>query len=118
MRTSYSSLLRSMPMYQAQLNRTAFRSFAPGAGVKGGAPRPRPPPPCAGSWAPAAGAAPWPPAAGPGPAPRAWALDRDGTPIMRVATIATVVHIILLREAILISRYRLVVWVRTRLGAR
>src|SRR5436853_1388364 len=89
MRTSYSSLLRSMPMYQPQLNRTDFRSFAPGAGVKGGAAGPRPPRPCAGAWAPAAGAA-----------PLAWALDNDGTPIMSVAAMATLVRIILFREVI------------------
>src|SRR5690348_14664384 len=34
---SRSSVLRSMPIYHAQLNRTAFRSFAPGAGVYTGA---------------------------------------------------------------------------------
>src|SRR6185369_1841916 len=91
MRTSYSSLLRSMPMYQPQLNRTDLRSFAPGAGVYGGAPRPRPPRPCAGAWAPAVGAA-----------SRACALDKDGRPIVRVATMATLVHIVLFREAIVI----------------
>src|SRR5579863_487562 len=34
-----------MPIYQPQLKRTDFRSFAPGAGVYVGPPRPRPPPP-------------------------------------------------------------------------
>src|SRR6476469_8488307 len=97
MRTSYSSLLRSMPMYQPQLNRTDFRSFAPAAGVKGGGAGPRPRP-CAGASAPAAGAA-----------PRACALDADGTLIMRVAAMATLVPIILFREAIVISRCGLVV---------
>ena len=33
MSRSYSSVLRSMPMCQAQLNSTDFRSFAPAAGV-------------------------------------------------------------------------------------
>src|SRR5438105_9818204 len=92
-----------MPMYQAQLNRTAFRSFAPAAGVYDGPPQPRPPP-CA---PPPPAPAPRPPWAG--AAPGAWALDRDGTPIMRVATIAPRVHIILFREAIVISRYRVLV---------
>ena len=32
-------------MYQPQLKRTDFRSFAPAAGVYVGPPRPRPPPP-------------------------------------------------------------------------
>src|SRR6185503_14265876 len=99
MRTSYSSLLRSMPMYQPQLNRTDFKSFVPAAGVYScTAPRPRPPPPppCAGAWAPA------------GPAPCACALDRDGRLIMSVAMIATHVHLSIFREAIMISRSRLV----------
>src|SRR5580692_2895940 len=42
---SCSALLRSMPIYQAQLKRTAFRSFAPAAGVYCAPPPPRPPPP-------------------------------------------------------------------------
>src|SRR5215475_9728976 len=41
-----------MPVYQAQLKRTAFRSFAPAAGVYSGASPPRPPP-----WAGAAAGA-------------------------------------------------------------
>src|SRR5215213_2176078 len=102
MRTSYSSLLRSMPVYQPQLNITPLRSFAPAAAVYGGAAPPRPPRPC-----PAGCPAACPPAAG--AAPRSWAPARDGTPIMRAATIATRVHIVLFREAILISRYRSVV---------
>src|ERR1700691_1457395 len=46
---SRSSLLRSMPIYQAQLKRTAFRSFSPAAGVKTGRAGPRPCAPAAGS---------------------------------------------------------------------
>src|SRR5580658_2245032 len=34
-----------MPIYQPQLKRTDFRSFAPALGVYVGPPRPRPPPP-------------------------------------------------------------------------
>src|SRR5580658_3760219 len=49
---SCSELLRSMPVYQAQMKRTAFRSFAPAAGVYTGASPPRPPP-----WAGAAAGA-------------------------------------------------------------
>src|SRR4030095_10623983 len=81
MSTSYSSLLRSMPMYQAQLKSTAFRSFAPAAGVYRGAPR----------------------------APPACAKAEDGALIVRATAIATPVHIIPFREAIAISRSRLVV---------
>src|SRR5262245_16409309 len=100
MSTSYSSLLRSMPVYQAQLNRTAFRAFAPAAGVYDGAPRPRPrPAPCP----PPPGAAPRPPwapwaGAASGAPPPACAKAEDGT-IVRAAAIATVVHIITFREA-------------------
>src|SRR5713101_9327322 len=108
MSTSYSSLLRSMPMYQAQLNRTAFRSFAPAAGVYSGAPRPPRPPPCA---PPAPAPAPRPPWVGgaAGAAPPACAKAEDGSLIVRATAIATLVHIIPFREAMAISRYRLVV---------
>ncbi len=71
---SYSSVLLSIPMCQAQLNRTDFRSVAPGSGVYGGSPPPKP-----------------------------WALDSDGRPIVSAATIATRVRIILLIEVIVIS---------------
>src|SRR4029453_4478119 len=89
---SYSSVLRSIPVYQAQLNRTDFRSFAPAAGVYSGASPWRPPPPCAGVWAPAAGAA-----------GRFCALDRNARLIIKGPKIATRYHIILSREAIVIS---------------
>src|SRR5215831_11377315 len=88
---SRSSLLRSIPVYQAQLKRTAFRSFAPAAGVYSGAP-PRPPRPPA--------CAPAPPAPAPGPswagavagaAPRSCAMAEDGAIIVRVTAIATLV---------------------------
>src|SRR5437773_2804601 len=104
MSTSYSSLLRSMPVYQAQLNRTALRSFAPAAGVYSGAP-PRPPP-CA---PPPPAPAPRPPWAGAaaGAAPPACA-KADGSLIVRATATATPVHIIPFREAMAISRYRLV----------
>src|SRR5437016_13605308 len=91
MSTSYSSLLRSMPVYQAQLNRTALRSFAPAAGVYSGAPpRPPRPPPCA---PPPPASAPPPPWAGAaaGAAPRACALVEDGALIVRANAIATLV---------------------------
>src|SRR6185369_13030767 len=112
MSTSYSSLLRSMPMYQAQLNRTAFRSFAPAAGVYVGAPKPRSrPAPCP---PPPPGPAPRPPCAPSagapaGATPPACAKAEDGTLIVRTAAIATPVHIITFREAMEISRSRLVV---------
>src|SRR5689334_3447174 len=86
MRTSYSSLLRSMPVYQAQLNRTDFRSFAPAAGVYGGAPRPPRPPPCA---APPAAPAPRPAWAGAPAGAAACALAGDGALIVRATAIAT-----------------------------
>src|SRR5437867_10849065 len=113
MSRSYSSLLRSIPVYQAQLKRTAFRSFAPAAGVYcGPPPRPPRPPPCAPPPAPAprpSAACPPPPpgAAAPPPvgacapppaagaAPRACALAVDGILIVRTAAIATVVQMIL-----------------------
>src|SRR5262245_20345261 len=100
MSRSYSSLLRSMPVYQPQLNMTAFRSFAPDAGVKGGAPRPRPRP-----W-------PWPSPAGalapgPGPAP-ACAPAMDGTPMVSAAANATLVQMRVLRKVMIIPLRRLV----------
>src|SRR5215472_2874794 len=89
MRTSYSSLLRSWPMYQAQLKSVDFRSLAPGAGLKYATPRPRPPP-CP---PPPAGAAPRPPPCAAAGAAAACANTEDGAPIVRVAAIATPVHI-------------------------
>src|SRR5262245_43080242 len=90
MSRSYSSLLRSMPVYQAQLNITALRSFAPAAGVYSGAPpRPPRPPPCAPA-PPAPAAPPWAGAA-PGAAPRACAMAEDGALIVRATAIATLV---------------------------
>src|SRR5580765_4711349 len=90
MRMSYSSLLRSMPVYQAQLNRTDFRSFAPAAGVYGGAPRPPRPPPCP---PPPPAPAPRPAWAGvaAGAAPACCALAGDGALIVRATAIATLV---------------------------
>src|SRR5262252_3158486 len=100
---SYSSLLRSMPIYQPQLNRTALRSFAPAAGVYSGAPpRPPRPPPCA----------PAPPAPAPRPlwagapagaAPRPCALAVGGALIVRATAIATPVPIIFCKTAMMIS---------------
>src|SRR6516225_8904964 len=93
---SRSSLLRSMPIYQAQLKRTAFRSFAPGVGVYcGAAPRPPRPPPCA----------PPPPALAPGPpwagaAAGACAMVEDGALIVRATAIATLVPRIFRRTVI------------------
>src|SRR5215510_6130662 len=102
MRTSYSSLLRSMPMYQPQLNRTDFRSFAPGAGLKYCTPpRPRPPP---GAPAPFGPGPPWAGAAA-GAAP-ACAKTEDEAPIVRAAAIATHVHMVLFRDDIVISSPR------------
>src|SRR5262249_25021147 len=85
---SYSSLLRSMPVYQAQLNRTAFRSFAPAAGVYSGAPpRPPRPPPCAPAPPAPAPRPSWAGAAA-GAAPRACAVAGDGALIVRATAIA------------------------------
>src|SRR5580698_3649647 len=82
---SCSELLRSMPIYQAQLKRTAFRSFAPAAGVYSAAPPPRPP-------RPPPPPAP-PPARPPPPAPAgAWALAVDNPPMVRTIPIDTRVH--------------------------
>src|SRR5215470_4872879 len=91
MSRSRSSLLRSMPIYQAQLKRTAFRSFSPAAGVYSGAPpRPPRPPPCA-----PPPPAPVPPphwaGAASGAAPRACAMAADGTLIVRATVIAILV---------------------------
>ncbi|PYS26465.1 MAG: hypothetical protein DMG11_19850 [Acidobacteria bacterium] len=87
-------------MYQAQLNITAFRSFAPAAGVYSGAP-PRPPPPCA---PPPPAPAPPPPWAGAaaGAAPRACAMPEDGAQIVRATAIATFVPKIFRRTAMMI----------------
>src|SRR5262245_59369799 len=85
---SCSRLLRSIPIYQPQLKRTAFRSFAPAAGVYSGAPpRPPRPPPCA---SPPPAPAPW---AGDtvGAAPRTCALAEDVALIVRTTAIATLV---------------------------
>src|ERR1700681_1195217 len=107
MSRSRSSLLRSMPMYQAQLNRTAFRSFAPAAGVYNGAPPPRPPRP---PWPPGARAA----AAAP-PCRRACAnAPVDSALIVRATTIATLVQVMPFREFMVISRFRSVVRVTGR----
>src|ERR1051326_2055233 len=87
---SRSSVLRSMPVYQAQLNRTAFRSFAPAAGVYGGAPRPPRPPACP---PPPPAPAPRPPWAGAaaGAAPPPCALAGDGAVTVRATAIARLV---------------------------
>src|SRR6516164_1586362 len=94
---SCSWSLRSMPMYQAQLNRTDFRSFASFAGVYAGPPRPRPPrpPPCA--CAPA------------GAAPVCCAKAVDGALLVRATVIATLVQKILRKTAMMIPPYCLVV---------
>src|SRR5262245_40732650 len=86
-----------MPMYQAQLNRTDFRSFASFAGVYAGPPRPRPPrpPPCA--CAPA------------GAAPVCCANAADCAVIVRAIAIATLVPKIFLRTAMIIPPFCLVV---------
>src|SRR5262252_10453905 len=85
-------------MYQAQLNRVDFRSFAPAAGVKycGPRPRPRPPPPCA--------------AAGGGALAPPCAKTEGASPIVKAIAIATPVHIVFFK-AMAISRSRLVVGV-------
>src|SRR5271155_720531 len=87
---SRSSLLRSMPIYQAQLKRTDFRSFAPAAGVYSG-PRGRPPrpPPC-----------PPPPPAWAGAAAGACAIAEGGALIVRATAIATLVPKIFRRTVI------------------
>src|SRR5437867_3275274 len=108
MSRSYSSLLRSIPVYQAQLKRTAFRSFAPAAGVYcGPPPRPPRPPPCA----PPPASAPRPPAACPPPPPGACALAVDGILIVRTAAIATVVQMILDGKVMMVLRCCLIVGV-------
>src|SRR5262245_37580907 len=92
-----------MPMYQAQLNRTDFRSFASFAGVYAGPPRPRPPrpPPCA---PPPPATAPRPSWAGAaaGSAPRACAMAEDGALIVRTTAIATLVAKIFRRNSMMI----------------
>jgi hypothetical protein len=78
-----------MPIYQAQLKRTAFRSFAPGAGVyRGAPPRPPRPPPCA------------PPPPWAGAAAGACAKVEDGVLIVRATAIATLVPKIFRRAGI------------------
>src|SRR5580704_11576320 len=90
---SRSSLLRSMPVYQAQLKRTAFRSFAPGAGVyRGAAARPPRPPPGA--------PPPGPPPSWAGAAAGACAMAKDGALIVRATAIATLVPKIFRRTVI------------------
>src|SRR5262245_30265154 len=95
MSRSYSSLLRSIPVYQAQLNKTDLRSCAPAAGVYGGAPAPRPPRPF---WlSPAAGAA---------PCPRACAKALvDAAQTVKATPIAILVQVMLLRKFMAISRF-------------
>src|SRR6516165_371900 len=93
---SRSSLLRNMPIYQAQLKRTAFRSFAPGAGVYcGAAPRPLRLPPCV---PPPSAPAPRPPWAG--AAAGACAMAEDDALIVRATAIATLVPKIFRRTVI------------------
>src|SRR5262249_56997876 len=97
------TVARSMPVYQAQLNRTAFRSFAPAAGVYSGAPPPRPPrpPPCAPAPPAPAPRPSWAGAAA-GAAPRACAMAEDGALIVRATAIATLVPKIFRRTAMMI----------------
>src|SRR6516162_7663202 len=95
---SRSSVLRSMPVYQAQLNRTDFRSFAPAAGVYSGSPPPRrrfcaPVGFAVLIRAPTAGAE----------ACSSCALHSNGALMMRAATIAAGVDITFFREAMVIS---------------
>src|SRR3989442_12524347 len=102
MSRSRSSLLRSIPVYQAQLKRTAFRSFAPAEGVHcGPPPRPPRPPPCA---PPPPAPAPRPPWAGAAAAaaPPACAMAEDGALIVRATAIATLVPKIFRRTAMMI----------------
>src|SRR5580704_7476704 len=96
---SRSSLLRSMPIYQAQLKRTAFRSFAPAAGVYSG-PRRRPGRPPA-SPSPPRAPAPW--AGAVGAEPPACANAEDGPLTVRATAIAILVPKILCRTAMMIS---------------
>src|SRR5215469_9812047 len=107
MSRSRSSLLRSMPIYQAQLKRTAFRSFAPGAGVYSGAP-PRPPRPPA--RPPPTAPAPRPP--GPSSAaPPACAKAEDGSLTVRATAIAILIPKIFRKTAMMIPLLCLVVQV-------
>src|SRR5580658_9697221 len=106
-----SPRLRSMPIYQAQLTRTAFRSFAPAAGVYDGAPRPPRPPPCP---PPPPAPAPRPPWAGAvaGAAPPACPKTEAGSLTVRPPPIAILVPKIFRRTVMMIpflfsrSRYR------------
>src|SRR6516165_1379137 len=93
---SRSSLLRSMPIYQAQLKRAAFRSFAPGAGVYcGAAPRPPRLPPCVPPPPAPAPRSPWA-----GAAAGACAMADDDALIVRATAIATLVPKIFRRTVI------------------
>src|SRR5688572_24081810 len=99
MSRSYSSVLRSMPMCQAQLNSTDFRSFAPAAGVYSSpSPAPRRPALVGGAVL----------NCGPNSDPSSWALDRDGTHIVSARAVAAPVHIVLVRKAMVISPASLV----------
>src|SRR6185295_1195537 len=89
MSRSYSSLLRSMPIYQPQLKRTAFRLLSPAAGVYGGAALPLPCPPL-----------PCPPFACAGAG--ACALAVDSTPMVKTMAIVTCVYIIFRRKVIIV----------------
>src|SRR3984885_1102665 len=109
MSRSRSSLLRSMPIYQAQLKRTAFRSFAPAAGVYSGAP-PRPPRPPARAPPPAP-APPPPSAAAAGAKTPACAKAEDGSLTARATAITMLVPKIFRKTAIMIPLLCLVVWV-------
>src|SRR5580700_11255007 len=91
---SRSWSLRSMPIYQPQLKRTDFRSFAPAAGVYVGPPRPRPPPPRPpppGPCAPAGACAP----------SGACAFAKDSVPTASTAPMAILVKLILRGKAIM-----------------
>src|SRR5580693_4143505 len=102
---SRSSLLRSMPIYQAQLKRTAFRSFAPAAGVYSG-PRRRPGRPPA-SPSPPGAPAPW--AGVVGAEPPACAKAENGALTVRATAIAILVPKIFRRTAMMILFVSLVV---------
>src|SRR5271154_6384273 len=88
-----------MPIYQPQLKRTDFRSFAPAAGVYDGPPRPRPPPPRPppppGPCAPAGACAP----------PGACAIAKDITPIAATAPIAILLRTMFRGKAMVILVY-------------
>src|SRR6185369_9278555 len=93
---SYSSLLRSIPIYQPQLKRTAFRLLSPAAGVYGGAALPLPCPPL-----------PCPPFACAGAG--ACALAVDSMLMVKTTAIATCVYIIFRRKVIIVPLVCLVV---------